>query len=83
MAAFNFPDPPIEHGTLITNPSTGIKYQYEVKNDRWVAVKTDLVNDVVFDMDGALTALAQAQQDIIELKSKVSSLELTSFLILE
>ena len=35
------------------------------------------------DLNNALSALAVAQQDIIELKSKVESLELTSFLILE
>ena len=35
------------------------------------------------DLTNALSALAIAQQDIIELKSKVSALELTSFLILE
>ena len=35
------------------------------------------------DIANALSALAIAQQDIIELKSKVQSLELTSFLILE
>ena len=35
------------------------------------------------DLTNALSALAIAQQDIIELKSKVESLELTSFLILE
>ena len=35
------------------------------------------------DLTNALSALAVARQDIIELKSKVESLELTSFLILE
>jgi hypothetical protein len=35
------------------------------------------------DLTNALSALALAQQDIIELKSKVDTLELTSFLILE
>ena len=35
------------------------------------------------DVASAVSALAIAQQDIIELKSKVNSLELTSFLILE
>ena len=35
------------------------------------------------DLDSAIAALALAQQDIIELKSKVNALELTSFLILE
>ena len=35
------------------------------------------------DVQSAVSALAVAQQDIIELKSKVNALELTSFLILE
>ena len=35
------------------------------------------------DLTNALSALAIAQQDIIDLKSKVNALELTSFLILE
>ena len=35
------------------------------------------------DVQSALSALSIAQQDIIELKSRVNSLELTSFLILE
>ena len=35
------------------------------------------------DVQSALSALSIAQQDIIELKSKVNALELTSFLILE
>ena len=54
------------------------------------AVSTTLLNLVNkvenledLDIQNALSALAQASQDIIELKSKVSSLELTSFLILE
>ena len=35
------------------------------------------------NLTNALSALAIAQQDIIELKAKVNTLELTSFLILE
>ena len=35
------------------------------------------------DLNNALSALAIAQQDIINLKAKVNTLELTSFLILE
>ena len=35
------------------------------------------------DVSSAVSALAVAQADIIELKSKVNALELTSFLILE
>jgi hypothetical protein len=45
--------------------------------------ETDIDAFESLDLTNALSALAIAQQDIIELKSKVSSLELTSFLILE
>ena len=47
------------------------------------ANELDIDNIENLDITSALSALAIAQQDIIELKSKVSSLELTSFLILE
>ena len=43
--------------------------------------RIDLIEDL--DVAAALSALAIAQQDIIDLKSKVNTLELTSFLILE
>ena len=43
--------------------------------------RIDLIEDL--DVASAVSALAIAQQDIIELKSKVNALELTSFLILE
>ena len=46
-----------------------------------LATKVENLEDL--DIQNALSALAQASQDIIDLKSKVSSLELTSFLILE
>ena len=45
--------------------------------------ESDIDSFQSLDLSNALSALAIAQQDIIELKSKVSSLELTSFLILE
>ena len=49
-----------------------------------VDINEEDIDDVQgLDLTNALSALAIAQQDIIELKSKVSSLELTSFLILE
>ena len=49
-----------------------------------VDINEDDIDAVLgLDLTNALSALAIAQQDIIELKSKVSSLELTSFLILE
>jgi hypothetical protein len=44
-------------------------------------VDIDSIKDL--DITTALSALAIAQQDIIDLKSKVNTLELTSFLILE
>ena len=43
--------------------------------------RLDLIEDL--DVASAVSALAIAQQDIIELKSKLNTLELTSFLILE
>ena len=46
-------------------------------------LQTKVENLEDLDIQNALSALATATQDIIELKSKVSSLELTSFLILE
>ena len=46
-----------------------------------LSTKVDNLEDL--DIQNALSALAQATQDIIDLKSKVSSLELTHFLILE
>ena len=44
-------------------------------------VDIDTIKDL--DINTALSALALAQQDIIDLKSKVTALELTNFLILE
>ena len=45
--------------------------------------ESDIDSVESLDLNNALSALAIAQQDIIELKSKVNTLELTSFLILE
>ena len=52
-------------------------------SNRVASNETDITALQGLDLTNALSALAIAQQDIIELKSKVSSLELTSFLILE
>ena len=52
-------------------------------SNRVATNETDISSLEGLDLTNALSALAVAQQDIIELKSKVSSLELTSFLILE
>ena len=53
-----------------------------------LATRVDANEDDIDDLEGldinsALSLLQIARQDIIELKSKVSTLELTSFLILE
>lgn len=67
-----------------------IESEVDQNEEQLQAVSTTLLNlvnkvDDLEDLDiqNALSALATATQDIIELKSKVSSLELTSFLILE
>ena len=49
-----------------------------------VQVAEDDIDDLEgLDINSAISLLQIARQDIIELKSKVSTLELTSFLILE
>ena len=67
-----------------------IEDEVDQNEEQLQAVSTTLLNLITkvdnledLDIQNALSALAQASQDIIELKSKVSSLELTSFLILE
>ena len=55
----------------------------EPVNSALVNIQSRLSSIETLDVASAVSALAIAQQDIIELKSKVSSLELTSFLILE
>jgi hypothetical protein len=124
--SFTFPDPNVS--TTVTNPETGITYEYA--DGMWTPVSSDAekvdleqlkqrvtgvettniqqdeeieqneellepVNSALvnlesrlsaiegLDVSSAVSALAIAQADIIELKSKVNALELTSFLILE
>ena len=89
--AFTFPDPSVS--TTATNPETGITYQYAdgmwtpVSDDAdktdFAALEEDVTDLQSLDVESAISLLQIARQDIIELKSKVSSLELTSFLILE
>ena len=55
----------------------------EPVNSALVNLQSRLSSIETLDVASAVSALAIAQQDIIELKSKVNSLELTSFLILE
>lgn len=67
-----------------------IEDEVEQNEEQLQAISTtifNLVNKVEniedLDIQNALSVLAQASQDIIDLKSKVNTLELTSFLILE
>ena len=55
----------------------------EPVNSALVSLQSRLSAIEGLDVQSAVSALAIAQQDIIELKSKVNALELTSFLILE
>ena len=55
----------------------------EPVNSALVNLQSRLSEIEGLDVQSAVSALAIAQQDIIELKSKVNALELTSFLILE
>ena len=55
----------------------------EPVNSALVNLSNRLSEIETLDVQSAVSALAIAQQDIIELKSKVNALELTSFLILE
>ncbi len=55
----------------------------EPVNSALVNLQSRLTEIETLDVQSAVSALAVAQQDIIELKSKVNALELTSFLILE
>ena len=57
--------------------------QIDALEDR-VEINEDEIDDLQgLDITSALSLLQVARQDIIDLKSKVNTLELTSFLILE
>jgi hypothetical protein len=90
--AFDFPNPPGDES--VTNPETGVTYKYDHASDTWVIELREVTSAFLnaqenlealeeLGVENIIAALQVAQQDIIELKSKVSSLELTSFLILE
>ncbi len=90
--AFDFPNPPGDEP--VTNPETGVTYKYDHATDTWVIELREVTSAFLnaqenlealeeLGVENILAALQSAEQDIIELKSKVSALELTSFLILE
>ena len=79
-----------ERVTSVENVNTTQSEEIEQNEELLEPVNSALVNlssrlseIETLDVQSAVSALAIAQQDIIELKSKVNSLELTSFLILE
>ena len=45
MSAFNFPAPPVENATEITNDATGITYRYNLVTDSWIVVGNDTTNN--------------------------------------
>jgi len=55
----------------------------EPVNSALINLSSRLSTIETLDVQSAVSALAIAQQDIMDLKSKVNTLELTSFLILE
>jgi hypothetical protein len=81
---------PSTHSHPATHAPYALSAEVDENEEQLQAVSTTLLNLVnkvdaleTLDLDNALSALATAQADIIELKSKVNTLELTSFLIME
>ncbi len=95
---FQFPDPAVSTTATLPNgelweyhngawravPTQDDDQQQIDALDERVTVNEDEIADLEsLDITSALSLLQIARQDIIELKSKVNTLELTNFLILE
>ena len=95
---FQFPDPAVSTKATLPNGELweyvngawrAVPAQDDDQQDidalevRVQSAEDDIDNLEGLDINSAISLLQIARQDIIELKSKVSSLELTSFLILE
>ena len=95
---FQFPDPSVSTKATLPNGEEweyvngawqavalidNDQEQIDDLEDRIEVAEDDIYNLEGLDISSAISLLQIARQDIIELKSKVSSLELTSFLILE
>ena len=95
---FQFPDPSIStiatlpngeiweyiNGAWQARPTQDDDQQQIDALDDRVTINEEEISDLEgLDINSAISLLQVARQDIIELKSKVSTLELTSFLILE
>lgn len=90
MSPFIFPDPNVT--TVVTNDATGETWEYvrgvwqvrppEDDHTHTESEITDL-NDIQSKLDNLNLLVANLQADIIDLNSKVQTLEGTQFLILE
>ena len=95
---FQFPDPSVSTTATLPNgeiweyidgawqarPTQDDDQQQIDALDSRVTINEEEIDDLEgLDINSAISLLQTARQDIIELKSKVSTLELTSFLILE
>ena len=95
---FQFPDPSVSTTATLPNgeiweytngawqarPTQDDDQQQIDALDERVTINEEEIDDLEgLDINSAISLLQVARQDIIELKSKVSTLELTSFLILE
>ena len=95
---FQFPDPSVSTTATLPNgeiweyingawqarPTQDDDQQQLDALDARVTINEEEIDDLEgLDITSAISLLQTARQDIIELKSKVNSLELTSFLILE
>ena len=95
---FQFPDPSVSTTATLPNgeiwdyidgawqarPTQDDDQQQIDALDSRVTINEEQIDDLEgLDINSAISLLQTARQDIIELKSKVSTLELTSFLILE
>ena len=95
---FQFPDPSVSTTATLPNgeiweyingawqarpTQDDDQQQIDTLRDR-VTINEDDIDDLEgLDINSALSLLQTARQDIIDLKSKVNTLELTTFLILE
>ena len=95
---FQFPDPSVSTTATLPNgeiweyingawqarPTQDDDQQQIDALDVRVTINEDDIDDLEgLDINSAISLLQTARQDIIELKSKVNTLELTQFLILE
>ena len=95
---FQFPDPSVSTTATLPNgeiweyingawqarpTQDDDQQQIDALESRVTVTETEIDDLEGLDINSAISLLQTARQDIIELKSKVSTLELTSFLILE